>query len=78
MITAYDGKKYATFAQWKAAGYSVMKGQKSYMVTEDTFEPLFCETQVEKRGSGSRPDPVYTQEDWDLDHYDVMNLDEPH
>jgi hypothetical protein len=49
MITAYDGKNYATFEQWKAAGYFVMRGQKSYMVTEDSFEPLFCETQVEKR-----------------------------
>jgi hypothetical protein len=49
MITAYDGKKYATFEQWKAAGYFVMRGEKSYMITEDSFEPLFCETQVYKK-----------------------------
>lgn len=59
MITAYDGKKYATFEEWKAAGYSVMRGMKSYMVTEDNFVPLFCETQVEKRSSGPRPCNTY-------------------
>lgn len=46
MITAYDGLRYASFAEWKELGYSVQKGQTSYMVTEDTFQPLFSEKQV--------------------------------
>jgi hypothetical protein len=32
---------------------------KSYMVTEDNFIPLFCETQVEKRSSSPRPCNTY-------------------
>jgi hypothetical protein len=67
MITAYDGLRYASFNEWKELGYSVQKGQTSYMVTEDTFQPLFSEKQVYQRSNTpfntplDHPDPSYDE-----------------
>lgn len=48
MILAYDGLKYATFEEWKALGFYVKRGEKSYMVADAAFVALFSEGQVER------------------------------
>lgn len=54
MIKAFNGLNYATYEEWRSLGKQVLKGEKSYMVDENSFEPLFSEKQL-KSSEGRMP-----------------------
>lgn len=56
MILATNGKNYATYEEWSGLGFHVQKGQKSGMVDENSFEPLFGQDQVARSSSSHGPD----------------------